>query len=59
MLQGSSSEGLRDLVTRHGGEITHDLHIIDAVGARLSRAQLDEILDALEEGKPAEKLLAA
>ena len=44
MLQGSSAIGLRELVEEHGGEVTHDLPIIDAVGARLTRSQLDAVL---------------
>ena len=44
MLQGSSAIGLRELVGEHGGEVTHDLPIIDAVGAKLTRSQLDAVL---------------
>jgi serine protease AprX len=44
LLQGSSSEELTTLVRASGGTVTHDLHIIDAVGARLTQAQLDQIL---------------
>ena len=44
MLQGGSSRELIQLVETHGGTISHDLHIINAVGALLTRAQLDEIL---------------
>ena len=44
MLQGAASTDLRSLVERNGGSITHDLHIIDAVGASLTQAQLDKVL---------------
>lgn len=44
MLQGSSAPEIRQLVERNGGTITHDLHIINAVGALLTRAQLDAVL---------------
>lgn len=44
MLQGSSSAGLSALVEEQGGTVTHDLPIINAVGARLDRDQLQEIL---------------
>ena len=44
MLQGSSSRELAELVQTHGGTVSHDLPIIDAVGAWLTRAQLDEVL---------------
>jgi len=44
MLQGESAAELRDLVANHGGELTHYLPVIDAVGAELSRDQLDAIL---------------
>lgn len=44
MLQGSSAAELSELVTKNGGTITHDLHIINAVGASLTQAQLDEVL---------------
>ena len=32
------------MVETHGGTISHDLHIINAVGALLTQAQLDEVL---------------
>jgi len=44
MLQGSSAGELAQLVERSGGIVTHDLHIINAVGAKLSKAQLEEVL---------------
>ncbi|MEJ2531500.1 MAG: S8 family peptidase [Halioglobus sp.] len=44
MLQGGSATELRELVERHGGEVTHDLPIIDAVGAQLTRSQLDAVI---------------
>jgi serine protease AprX len=40
MLQGSDLAEIRAAVTQAGGSITHDLPIIDAVGARMTRAQL-------------------
>lgn len=44
MLQGSSTAELTALVENVGGTITHDLHVINAVGAQLSQKQLDEVL---------------
>ncbi|MEM1114461.1 MAG: S8 family peptidase [Pseudomonadota bacterium] len=44
MLQGESASDMAALVAEHKGELTHSLHIIDAVGALLSRQQLDSIL---------------
>ena len=44
MLQGPSSVGLAALVEEEGGTVTHDLPIINAVGAKLDRKQLQEIL---------------
>ena len=44
MLQGGTAPELRALVETQGGSVTHDLHIIDAVGAMLTPAQLDEVL---------------
>jgi subtilisin family serine protease len=41
MLQGDSTQRLAELVRKVGGEVTHELHIINAVGAELSRPQLD------------------
>ena len=44
MLQGGSAPDLRDLVEQHGGSITHELPIIDAVGAMLDPDQLQQVL---------------
>ena len=44
LLQGSSSKELTELVERSGGVVTHDLAVINAVGAKLSPAQLKEVL---------------
>lgn len=44
LLQGSSSAEIARLVDRAGGVVTHDLHLINAVGAKLSRKQLREVL---------------
>ncbi|MEP4146652.1 MAG: S8 family peptidase [Halioglobus sp.] len=45
MLQGSSAEEMAALVADQGGAITHNLPIISAVGATLSRQQMEAILD--------------
>jgi serine protease AprX len=47
LLQGSPKEeftALISLVENAGGSVTHELHIINAVGARLSKTQLKEVL---------------
>lgn len=44
LLQGTSSEEISILVEDAGGTVTHDLHLINAVGAKLSQVQLDEVL---------------
>jgi serine protease AprX len=44
MLQGSSATDVTKLVEEAGGAVTHDLHVINAVGAKLRREQLDEVL---------------
>ncbi len=44
MLQGESAQEMAALVQQQGGTVTHYLPIIRAVGARLSREQLDAIL---------------
>lgn len=44
LLQGSSTVEIVELVERVGGVVTHELHIINAVGAKLSQAQLEEVL---------------
>ena len=46
MLQGGTAPELRKLVETHGGTITHDLPIINAVGALLTPAQLEEVLES-------------
>ena len=45
-LQGSSSAELGSLVTAQGGTVTHDLHIIDAVGAELTPDQLAKVVES-------------
>ncbi|MHA7816265.1 MAG: S8 family peptidase [Pseudohaliea sp.] len=45
MLQGGSAAALRERVESVGGEVTHFLPIIDAVGARLTPAQVDRLRD--------------
>ena len=46
LLQGGSSQTLKKLVKDAGGSVTHDLPIIDAVGALLSSEQLSQIQDS-------------
>ncbi|MAT91682.1 MAG: alkaline serine protease [Halioglobus sp.] len=46
LLQGASAQELAQLVEDTGGTLTHSLHIIDAVGARMSRAQLERALES-------------
>jgi len=46
MLQGSSAAEMRELVLANGGIVTHDLPIINAVGARVTRECLDDILES-------------
>ncbi len=46
MLQGKSAVALERLVEESGGSITHSLHIINAVGAVVTRGQLDAILES-------------
>ncbi|MBN7795127.1 S8 family peptidase [Parahaliea mediterranea] len=46
MLQGESSSQLSTLVELKGGTVTHNLHIINAVGALVSRQQLEAIVDS-------------
>jgi serine protease AprX len=50
-LQGSSSADLQALVAAQGGTLTHDLHLIDAVGAELTREQLDHVLQSHKVGR--------
>ncbi len=46
MLQGTSAEDMRSLAEAQGGTLTHYLPIINAVGAQLTRQQLDAIVDS-------------
>ncbi|KGE04765.1 S8 family peptidase [Pseudohaliea rubra] len=46
MLQGEAAETLREQVLAVGGELTHFLPIIDAIGARLTPAQVDQLRGA-------------
>ena len=46
MLQGASAQEMTSLVIGEGGTITHNLPIINAVGAELSRSQLDAIISS-------------
>jgi serine protease AprX len=46
MLQGSSSTEIAALVEQLGGEVTHDLQIIGAVGAKLTPGQFDQALQS-------------
>ncbi len=64
MLQGSSAAELASLVEDSGGELSHKLPIIDAVGAHLTHAQLITIaesslvhryIDDLSIGEPEEE----
>tara|TARA_R110001599_G_scaffold145321_1_gene327680 strand:+ start:143587 stop:145605 length:2019 start_codon:yes stop_codon:yes gene_type:complete len=50
-LQGSSSPELQALVEEQGGTVTHNLHLIDAVGAELTRGQLDRVLQSPKVGR--------
>lgn len=43
-LQGSSTAELVTLVEKSGGTVTHDLHLINAVGAKLNPVQLEAVL---------------
>ena len=43
LLQGDTAAALREHVERIGGEVTHFLPIINAVGARLTAAQVDRL----------------
>ena len=43
LLQGDSAAALREHVEAIGGEVTHFLPIIDAVGAQLTAAQVDRL----------------
>ena len=44
MLQGGPAEELATLVRDAGGKVTHKLPIIDAVGASVTRDQLDQLI---------------
>lgn len=44
LLQGSSAADMTSLVEEAGGTVTHDLHIINAIGAKLQRHQLAHVL---------------
>ena len=46
LLQGSSAQEMRKLVIDHGGTVTHDLPIINAVGARVTADNLEKILES-------------
>lgn len=46
MLQGDSASEMRGLVEQHGGIVTHDLPIINAVGADVTAGQLQQIREA-------------
>ena len=43
MLQGTSAAALHEQVEAVGGEVTHFLPIIDAVGAQLTTAQVEKL----------------
>ena len=43
-LQGGSAAKLRALVEHNGGKVTHDLHLINAVGATLTPDQLERVV---------------
>ena len=64
LLQGDSSARIAELVGTVGGSVTHNLHIIDDVGARMTREQLDatqktdavtKYMDDLAEKSPPEE----
>lgn len=44
MLQGSSAADMAELVTTNGGTVTHHLPIINAVGAKISRENLETVI---------------
>lgn len=46
MLQGESAAEMRWLAEQNGGKLTHFLPIINAVGAHMTRAQLDAALNS-------------
>jgi len=45
-LQGGSAQQLRALVEANGGRVSHELHIINAVGAWLSPQQLAQVIES-------------
>ncbi|MBT7719810.1 MAG: hypothetical protein HN744_10470, partial [Halieaceae bacterium] len=45
MLQGASAEEMASLVIREGGTVTHQLPIINAIGATLSSQQMAAVLN--------------
>jgi len=45
IVQGESIEAVTRAIAAVGGEITHDLHIINAVGANLSQEQFRAVQD--------------
>jgi hypothetical protein len=52
MLQGENLEAIRRATQAAGATITHELPIIDAIGARMSQEQLQSLRDvsAIERG---------
>jgi len=54
MLQGTSATALREQVDAVGGELTHYLPIIDAVGAQLTAAQLEKLRELFAESRGAD-----
>lgn len=46
LLQGASAGELASLVEDVGGVLTHDLHIINAIGAKLTPEQLEIVLES-------------
>jgi serine protease AprX len=50
-LQGTSSVEMQALVEAQGGTVTHNLHLIDAVGAELTREQLERVLLSPQVGR--------
>jgi serine protease AprX len=45
-LQGGPANELRVLVENNGGQVTHDLHLINAVGATLTPDQLKRVVES-------------
>jgi subtilisin family serine protease len=44
LLQGSSAAAMAELINANGGTVTHHLPIIDAVGAKISRENLETVI---------------